>query len=256
MFITLNDQKLEYAWIGPPPDKAPTIVFLHEGLGCIDIWQDFPAKVAEATGCGALIYSRTGYGNSDPKALPWPTSFMHDEALVVLPELLNCLDIRDAVLFGHSDGGSIALINAGSDKNERVRGLVLEAPHVFVEDISIEGIEAAKVEYEQGRLKSSLARYHGENVETAFRGWNDTWLSPEFRSWNIEEYLSRITVPVLVVQGVDDEYGTLAQVEAIKKGVSGPIETLILEECGHDPHRDQPDKVLERTAKFIQLLHS
>jgi pimeloyl-ACP methyl ester carboxylesterase len=251
-YIDANGYKLEYAWLGPSPDQAPTIVFLHEGLGCIAIWGDFPARVAEATGFGALVYTRAGYGNSDPSTLPWPKTFMHDEALVVLPQVLEKLQVRKAILLGHSDGGSIALIHTGGVNADIVQGLIVEAPHVFVEDVSIQGIQAAKTDYEQGTLKKSLERYHGNNVEVAFRGWNDVWLNPAFRSWNIEEFLPNIKVPVLVIQGHDDEYGTLEQVKAIQRGVSGSVETLILENCGHDPHRDQTELVLERATTFIK----
>jgi len=251
MNLRAGDRQLEYVWIGPTPDQAPTIVFLHEGLGCIRIWGDFPSRVSEATGCGVLIYTRAGYGNSDVLPLPWPNSFMHNEATTVLPEVLEHLNVREAILFGHSDGGSIALIYSGTSADRIVRGLVLEAPHVFVEDLSIAGIRAAKEAYETGTLRKTLEKYHGQTVDSTFRGWNDVWLDPTFRSWNIEEFLPEIKIPVLVIQGVNDEYGTLAQVKAIENGIAGPIDTLILEDCGHDPHRDQTDLVLARTKEFI-----
>jgi len=251
-FVKANSHKLEYKWIGPSPDHAPTIVFLHEGLGSVAMWRDFPERLAAVTGFGALIYSRAGYGNSDPVSLPRPTSFMHDEALKVLPEILESLKIQNAILFGHSDGGSIALIHAGSEKANKVRALILEAPHVFVEDRSIEGIVAAKVEYEHGSLKGSLERYHGLNVENTFRGWNDVWLNREFRSWNIESFLPNIEVAVLLFQGENDEYGTLKQVEAIKHGCGGPVQTVVLQDCGHDPHREFPTRVLNETAAFLK----
>ena len=250
-WLTANNHKLEYKWIGPSPDLAPTIVFLHEGLGSVAMWRDFPERLATVTGFGALIYSRTGYGNSDPLPLPRPKGFMHDEALKVLPEILESLKIRDAILFGHSDGGSIALIHAGSEKANKIRALILEAPHVFVEERSIEGIVAAKVDYENGSLRSSLERYHGANVESTFRGWNDVWLSPDFRSWNIESFLPNIEVPVLLFQGENDEYGTLKQVEAIQHGCGGLVKTVVLPDCGHDPHREFPERVLEDTDTFL-----
>ena len=251
--IRIGHQNLEYEWIGPANKKAPTIIFLHEGLGCVAMWRDFPKRVAELTDCGALVYSRVGYGNSDPVKLPRPISFMHDEGLIVLPEVLNAFGIRDPILFGHSDGGSIALIHAGSGKG-KARGLILEAPHVFVEQLSIESIIKAKEAYQNGSLKTSLERYHGANVECAFRGWNDTWLNPDFRSWNIEEFLPNIKAPVLVIQGENDQYGTIKQVEAIESGCAGVVETLLLADCGHSPHRDQPDEVLQRTVTFINKL--
>jgi pimeloyl-ACP methyl ester carboxylesterase len=227
-------------------------VFLHEGLGSVSTWRDFPARVAAATGCGALVYSRAGYGNSDPAELPRPVSFMHTEALVTLPEVLDSAGVRDAILFGHSDGGSIALIYAGGVRDARLRGLVLEAPHVFVEDVSVESIRRAAEEYERGSLKQALARHHGRNVECAFRGWNRVWLEPSFRSWNIEEYLPRVIVPVLVIQGEQDEYGTLLQVRAIEEGCQGPVRSLVLTGCGHSPHRDQPERVLEAVTSLVR----
>jgi len=227
------------------------MVFLHEGLGCVSTWRDFPARVAEATGCGALVYSRAGYGNSDPAALPRPLSFMHDEALVTLPEVLDAAGVREAVLVGHSDGASIALIHVGGVRDVRVRGLVLEAPHVFVEDLSVESIGRAAEQYRDGRLRAALERHHGRNTECAFWGWNRLWLDPDFRRWNIEEYLPRINVPVLVIQGAGDEYGTLGQVEAIERGCSGPVKSVLLQECGHSPHRDRPERTLDEIASFV-----
>ena len=250
--VRAGDHQLEYKWIGLVPDEAPTIVFLHEGLGCVEMWRDFPEKVVQATGCGALVYSRAGYGKSDPIVMPRRVEFMHDEALNVLPEVLKVFQINEAILFGHSDGGSIALILAGSGKTNNIRGLVLEAPHVFVESISIESIAAAKQNYEHGSLRASLAKYHGSNVDCAFKGWNDVWLNPQFRSWNIESYLPGIRVPALVIQGEQDQYGTLRQVRAIQDSSGGPVETVVLSDCGHSPHRDQPRAVLDNVSNFIK----
>jgi pimeloyl-ACP methyl ester carboxylesterase len=252
MQLRAGGHNLEYEWHGPLPDKAPTIVFLHEGLGSISTWRDFPARVAEATGCGALVYSRAGYGNSDPVELPRPVSFMHTEALITLPEVLDAVGVRDCILFGHSDGGSIALIYAGGARDARLRGLVLEAPHVFVEDVSVESIRRAAGEYESGPLKQALTRHHGRNVECAFWGWNRVWLDPSFRPWNIEEYLPGVSVPVLAIQGEQDEYGTLLQVKAVEKGCEGAVQSLVLPGCGHTPHRDQPERVLEAVASFVR----
>ena len=252
LYLHAGGHRLEYAWFGPEPDRAPTLVFLHEGLGCVATWRDFPARVAEATGCGALVYSRAGYGASDPVALPRPVSFMHREGLDVLPEVLEAAGVRDAILVGHSDGASISLVHAGSGSAPRVRGVIVEAPHVFVEEVSVASIARIGEAYRSTELPGKLARYHGDNTECAFRGWNEVWLDPEFRAWNIEEYLPRITVPVLVVQGEDDEYGTLAQVEAIRRQAGGPVETLVLPECGHSPHRDQPERTLEAMARFVR----
>jgi pimeloyl-ACP methyl ester carboxylesterase len=254
MRLRAAGRQLEYAWHGPPPEEAPTVVFLHEGLGCVSAWRDFPARVAEATGCGALVYSRAGYGGSDPAPLPRPVTFMHDEALVTLPQVLDAAGVREAILYGHSDGGSIALIHAGGVGGGRVRGLVLEAPHVFVEDIGVESIARAAENFAGGGLRRALERHHGANVECAFWGWNRVWLDPDFRSWNIEEYLPRVRVPVLVIQGEGDEYGTLRQVEAIRRGCRGKVQTLILPDCGHSPHRAQRQRTLEAASLFILRL--
>jgi pimeloyl-ACP methyl ester carboxylesterase len=251
--LVVGGHRLEVAWHGPPPGTAPTLVFLHEGLGSVSAWRDFPARVAAATGMGALVYSRLGYGESDPVTLPRPLSYMHDEALGVLPGLLDVARVEECVLLGHSDGGSIALIFAGSGlpQSSRVRSLVLEAPHVFVEDISVTSIGAASASYETGELRARLARHQGANVDGAFRGWNGAWLDPGFRSWNIEEYLPRVRVPSLVVQGEDDAYGTLAQLDAIERGSSGPVTRLVLPRCGHAPHRDRPEDVLSAVTAFL-----
>lgn len=252
MHLTADGHRLEYAWHGPAPGEAPTLVFLHEGLGCVSTWRDFPRRLAEAAGCGALVYSRAGYGDSDPVALPRPVSFMHREALLTLPAVLDAAGVRDAILFGHSDGGSIALIYAGGAQDARVRGLILEAPHVFVEDLSVESIRGAAAQYESGQLRRALERHHGGNVECAFWGWNKVWLDPEFRSWNIEEYLRGIRVPVLLIQGEQDEYGTLRQIEAIESGCAGRVQSLVLPRCGHSPHRDQPERTLEAVVSFVR----
>jgi pimeloyl-ACP methyl ester carboxylesterase len=249
--LLAGGRRLEYAWHGPPPDEAPTLVFLHEGLGSVSTWRDFPMRLAEATGCGALVYSRAGYGGSDPVPLPRPIRFMHDEARV-LPEVLDAAAVRDAVLVGHSDGASIALIHAGSASSRRVRALALEAPHVFVEDVTVRSIEKAAESYRTGDLRRALERHHGTNVDVAFRGWNRAWLDPAFRSWTIEEFLPAIRVPVLVVQGEQDEYGTLRQLDAIEAGCSGPVTRLVLPDCGHAPHRDQPDETLMAMATFVR----
>ena len=248
--------------------------FLHEGLGCVAMWRDFPTRLAAATGFGALVYSRAGYGNSDPVEPPRSVRFMHDEALVTLPLVLDALAIRQAILVGHSDGGSIAIIHAGGLNDQRVLGLILEAPHVFVEGVGLESIRGIAEEYRASELgeggmpanrpqneggpagaasglKQRLARYHGENVDATFRGWNDVWLNPEFRSWNIEEYLPLIDVPLLLIQGADDQYGTLAQVRAIEAGCRGTVQRVMLANCGHSPHLDQPALTLDAMKKFV-----
>ena len=249
--IKIADKQLEYVWHGPPPAAAPTLVFLHEGLGCVAMWRDFPERLAEAVGCGALVYSRAGYGQSDPIALPRPVRFMHEEALVTLPLVLDAFAIRAAILVGHSDGGSISIIHAGGTGDPRVHGLILEAPHVFVEEIGLESIRSISAEYRQRNLQKALARYHGENVDATFWGWSDVWLNPEFRSWNIEEYLPEIKAPVLLLQGEDDRYGTGEQVRKIEAGCRGPVRTIMLPDCGHTPHLEQPDRTMAAMKEFV-----
>jgi pimeloyl-ACP methyl ester carboxylesterase len=241
---------LESLWIGPSPDAAPTLVFLHEGLGSASAWRDFPRRLVERTGCGALVYSRRGYGSSPPAELPRPIKYMHKEA-AVLDDVLRHHRIREAILVGHSDGASIALIYAGRTRSGPLKALILEAPHVFAEPMGIESIAAMKQAYETTDLRERLARHH-RDVENAFRGWNDVWLDPRFREWNIEEFLGAITVPVLLIQGTDDEYGTWKQIEAIERQVHSPVEILRVPRAGHAPHRDQPGLVLERMSAFIQ----
>ncbi len=245
--IIVDGKRLETLWIGRERSDQPTIVMLHEGLGSIALWKDFPQQLAAHTGCGVLVYSRYGHGSSDKLMEKRPVNFMHHEGEVVLPELLDKLSIARPVLLGHSDGGSISLIFAGRYP-ERPRALVLEAPHVFVEDLSIASIAQAKVNYETSDLQQKLARYHA-NVDATFWGWNDIWLDPNFRDWNIEEYLAAIRCPVLCIQGEQDEYGTRAQVDAIA-GQVPQTEIMMLPDCKHSPHRDQPEKTLARIVGF------
>jgi pimeloyl-ACP methyl ester carboxylesterase len=210
--LTIHGVSLETRWVGPRPTEAPTIVMLHEGLGSVAQWGDFPERLVQATGCGAFLYSRAGYGGSDPVAVPRPLSYMHDEALNTLPDLLDAIGFERGILLGHSDGASIATIYAGGVQDHRVRGLVLIAPHFFVEDISVASIAAAKRAYEAGPLRERLARYHGDNVDTTFWGWNRAWLDPAFARWDIRDFIGYIRVPMLIVQGSDDQYGTVAQI--------------------------------------------
>jgi len=244
---------LEYAWHGPGPIDAPTLVFLHDGIGCAATWRDFPEALGRETGCGALVYSRSGYGGSEPAALPRPLSYMHDEGFRVLPELLDAVGVRRALLVGHSDGGSIALLHASTPRAlPRVLGLLLEAPHVFCEEVTVRSIELAREEYVRGGLREKLARHHGENVDCAFWGWNAAWLDPGFRDWNIEERLPLVTAPVFVAQGLEDPYGTVRQVEAIERLCGGPVSRLLLDGCGHTPHRDRREEVLASMASFVR----
>jgi len=229
--------------------SAPTLVFLHEGLGSVALWKDFPARVAEATGCPVLVYSRAGYGRSSPAVLPRVPNYMHVEALTVLPALLDRLGIADPVLVGHSDGASIALLHAGSGRRP-VRALVALAPHVFVEDMSIASIDEVRRQYETTDLREKLARRHAD-PDAAFRGWNDIWLAPAFRSWNIEACLPGVRCPLLLIQGRDDEYGSAAQLDAIERQVGGKVARIELADCRHSPHRDQPEATLAAIADFV-----
>jgi len=249
-FVTVRGRKLEVRRIAGANHDAPTLVFLHEGLGSVSMWRDFPDKAAAATGCTALVYSRYGHGDSDVLGEPRGVDYMHVEALEALPDLLEELSIRDPVLVGHSDGGSIALIYAAA---RGAKGIIAMAPHVFVEDISVKSIAEAKTAFESTDLPQKLARHHADAAKT-FWGWNDIWLHPDFRGWNIEEHLPRVHCPVLAIQGFDDEYGTMAQLDAIAKQTGGPIELLRLADCRHSPHRDQPGVVLEAMSRFIERL--
>ena len=256
-YLHAAGHELEYEWIHPrarahgrPPDAMPALVFLHEGLGSVALWKNFPELVAEATDCSALVYSRYGYGKSDRLTQPRAVDYMHREALESLPELLGALSIRDPILIGHSDGASISIIHAGCGR-QQVRGLVLMAPHVFVEDITVAAIAQAKTAFETTDLAVKLGRYH-EDAVGAFRGWNDIWLHPDFRAWNIESCLPGITAPALLIQGEDDQYGTMAQVEALERQLGGSVETVVLARCAHSPHLDQTSGTLEAIAQFVE----
>lgn len=233
--------------------SGSTLVFLHEGFGSIPQWGDFPCELSIATGCPALVYERWGYGNSDPLTEPLTLRYMHEEALYSLPQVLTQCSISDVILIGHSDGGSIALIFA-AQYSEMVRGVITEAAHVFIEEITMEGILQAVRAYESTHFKELLARYHGDNTEMMFRSWTDLWLSPESWGWNIEEYLPKITCPLLAFQGEDDEYGTLAQVEAIAEQVSGPVKTVLIPKCAHIPHQQARETVLSEMTGFITTI--
>jgi pimeloyl-ACP methyl ester carboxylesterase len=257
--IELSAGRIEYRWAGVHGaalrDAAlPVLVFLHEGLGCVALWRDFPDQLAQATGLPALVYSRIGYGGSSPCTLPRPITYMHDEGKTVLPELLAALGIRSHILIGHSDGASIALIYAGAAARDGLLGVAALAPHTFCEEISVTSIRAAGKAYAEGDLRTRLAKYHGDNVDCAFRGWCEAWLAPAFLHWNIEDYVDRIAVPVLVIQGEEDEYGTAAQVETIVRRLPGRAEALLLPACGHSPQRDQTARTLAALAGFTAQL--
>lgn len=249
--LTLPSGRVEYRWHGPAPEQAPTLLLLHEGLGCVELWRDFPERLAEHTGLGVMAYSRFGYGGSDPVDVPRPLSYMHDEAREVLPAVLDAAGIRRAILVGHSDGGSIALINAGAIRDARVRALVTLAAHVFNEQVCVDSIRAAREAYREQGLRDRLARYHGDNVDCAFWGWNRAWLDADFWHWNIEAFLPEVHVPALVMQGEQDEYGTVAQVDAICRKLGGPVQRQLLANCGHAMHRDQPDVLLRHISAFV-----
>lgn len=242
--------RIEYEWVGTAGADAPVLVFLHEGLGSVAMWRDFPARLCEATGLRGLVYSRPGYGRSTPRAAEekWQPDFMHVQAREVLPALLAELDVQRPWLFGHSDGGSIALLHAAAFPHA-LRGAIVLAPHILVEEISVSSIGKAKQAYLQTDLRQKLARYH-EDVDSAFWGWNDVWLSPAFRTWSIEEEVRAIRCPLLAMQGLADEYGTLEQVRGIARRV--PQTRLIeMPDCGHSPHKDQPEAVIEAVKAFI-----
>jgi pimeloyl-ACP methyl ester carboxylesterase len=242
---------LEYKLIPGDPGK-PYLVFLHEGLGSVSMWRDFPDKVARQAGARALVYSRQGYGQSGPLTGPRAPKFMHDEALVMLPALLKRLGIEQPILIGHSDGASIALIHA-AERRENTRGVVLMAPHVFVEAITVESIARIAETYEASDLRARLTRHHA-HVDDAFRGWSRIWLDPRFRTWSLGAEVQRLSVPTLLIQGEDDEYGTLAQIDAISEAAPGPVQRVVLSNCGHVPFRDQEAGVLDAVAGFVERI--
>lgn len=252
-FLRIGSSDLEYRFIGPGPDAAPTIVMLHEGLGSVGLWGDFPDKLQAATGCGVFAWSRAGYGNSSPVTLPRPLDYMHIEATDVLPNVLDAIGFRRGLLLGHSDGASIAAIYAGSRQDHRVQGLVLIAPHFIVEDISVKSIAEIKRTYETSDLKAKLARWH-RDVNNAFYGWNGAWLDPKFRDWSISEYLAYIRVPVAIIQGERDQYGTLRQVEIAREECYCPVDATVVPGAGHSPHREAPGATLEAIGEFASAL--
>lgn len=241
---TLEYQRLHSAH---PVAGQPPLVFLHEGLGCIAMWRDFPQRVADATGCAVVVYSRYGHGKSAPLAQARRGDYLHDEALNALPEFLARLELERPLLFGHSDGASIALIHASA--GHPVSGLIVEAPHVMVEDITLAGIAATVSAYANTDLPSRLGRHH-RNADALFRGWSETWLDPAFRNWNIESGLRNIAAPILAIQGEGDEYATMAQIERIA-AAAADVELLKLADCGHSPHRDQAETVIDAVRRFV-----
>ena len=256
--LQINKGTLETAWWGPGPAEAPTLVLLHEGLGSVALWRDIPERLAASTGCGVFAYSRFGYGYSDPTPLPRPMSYMHHEAQAVLPEVLLAAGIGRNVLIGHSDGGSIAAIYAGSEATPNplgpeLLGIVTIAAHFFVEDLNIASIHRIKTDYETGPIRQRMARYH-RDVDTAFRGWNDAWLDPRFRGFDIIGLLANIRVPVLGLQGANDPYGTDSKSMCCKRTSRAPIETLLIPGAQHSPHLEAKDATLAAMTGFIANL--
>lgn len=252
-FLTAGGHRLEWRHWGPKPDAAPTLMLLHEGLGCLALWRDFPERLVQATGWGVTAWSRAGYGASDPVTLPRPFDYLTHEAVHVLPEVLGATGFRQGVLMGHSDGATIAAEHAGRVGDPRVKGIVVMAPHFFTEEKGLREIVLARQAYLEGGLRARLAKYH-RHPDVAFHGWNDTWMNPGFAGWNVEEVLDRIDIPVLAIQGRDDQYATLDQIEVIARRAPGPVTLLPLDECRHAPHQEQPARVLEAVARFCAAI--
>jgi pimeloyl-ACP methyl ester carboxylesterase len=250
--VKIAGRRLEVAWWGASSPRLP-IVLLHEGLGSVSMWRGFPEALAERTGRRVMAYSRFGHGHSDLPAVPHTTRFMHEEARL-LPGILTAAGIERAIVLGHSDGGSVALV-AAAEAPGQIAALVLVAPHVFVEEISIATIRERTLAFAdpESDLRRRLSRHHAD-VDAAFHGWSDVWLDPDFRRWNIEEFLPRVTCPALLIQGEDDQYGTLAQIDAIERQLSGRTGRVMLADCGHSPHRQQREHVLIAVTAFVTPL--
>ena len=251
--LRINESDLEYRMLGPAPGEAPTIVMLHEGLGSAALWGDFPEKLQAATNANVFAYSRAGYGASSPAKLPRPLDYMHVEALEVLPKLLDAIGFQRGMLLGHSDGASIAAIYAGAHQDHRVQGIALMAPHFVVEDVSVASIAEIRQAYETSELKTKLARWH-RDVDNAFYGWNGAWLDPKFRDWDISEYLAYVRVPVLIVQGADDQYGTVRQIEIAQEECYCPVDVVMIPGAGHSPQREAPQVTLDAVTDFANAV--
>ncbi len=252
-FLDIAGQRLECRMIGPRPHDAPTLVLLHEELGCVGMWGDFADRLAQETGAGVFVYSRAGYGRSSAARLPRPLSYMQEEALTVLPALLGAIGFRRGLLVGHSDGASIATLYCGNVEDHRVRGLALIAPHFFTEDSGIAAIAKAGEAYATTDLRAQLAHYHAD-VDNMFRGWSDAWLDPAFRKWDIAEELAYIRVPILIVQGEADPYGTSRQIAVAREECYCPVEVTLLPAVKHSPHREAPEATLAAVAGFVNRL--
>jgi pimeloyl-ACP methyl ester carboxylesterase len=250
--VTVDGSALEAAWWGP--DAGRTLVLLHEGLGCVELWRDFPRRLADATGLRVFAYSRAGYGRSDTTPLPRPLDYMTREALEMLPRVLDAAGIADCVLLGHSDGASIVAINAGGMQDFRVHGIVLIAPHFFAEPMQLAEIARAKLAYDTGELRERMRRYH-RDVDAAFRGWNDAWLDPRFpTAFDLVDHIAYVRRPILAIQGAADPYGTPAQVEIVAKEAYCPVAIHLLPGIGHAPHLEAPDTILPLIAAFVRRI--
>jgi pimeloyl-ACP methyl ester carboxylesterase len=252
-FLHINSSDLEYRMIGPAPGDAPTIVMLHEGLGCAALWGDFPEKLQASTGAGVLVYSRAGYGASTKVELPRPLDYMTIEALEVLPQVLDAIGFRRGLLLGHSDGASIAAIYAGGLADHRVRAVAMIAPHFVTEEMGLKAIAETKQAYEAGSLKAKLARWHGD-VDNTFYGWCDAWLDPGFQGWDISDYLAYIRVPVAILQGEDDQYGTIRQIDIARQECYCPVDVTMIPGAGHSPHREAAGATLDAISEFANAV--
>lgn len=249
--LRIGDADLEYRFIGPAPDTAPTLVLLHEGLGSTKLWGDFPDRLQTATGCGVFVYSRAGYGASSPVKLPRPLDYMEREARELLPSVLDAIGFQRGVLVGHSDGASIAALYAGGVQDHRIRGVALIAPHFITEDMGLAAIARTRAEYDNGNLKAKLARWH-RDVDNTFMGWSDAWLDPDFRHWDISECLAYIRVPVAILQGADDQYGTMRQIEIAQQECCCPVDVTIIPGAAHSPHREAAEVTLATIDAFVK----
>jgi len=252
-FLDLPPLRLEYRMVGPRPGEAPTLVLLHEGLGSAGMWGDFPEKLAAATGTGVFAYSRVGYGHSTPATLPRSLDFMHVEAREILPRLLDAIGFREGLLVGHSDGGSVAAIYGGSVQDHRVHGLVLMAPHFIVEDVTINSIREIRHAFDTTDVRQRFQRWHAD-ADATVRGWTDVWMKNDFNSWDISDRLAYIRVPVLIIQGEHDHYGTERQIEIAREECYCPVEALLIPGIQHIPHREAPEATLAAIAAFCQRL--
>lgn len=250
-FLDLAPHRLEYRMAGPRPHEAPTLILLHQGLGSVGQWDDLPEKLVAETGCGVFAYSRIGYGFSSPAALPRPLDFMHVEAKEILPRVLDAIDFRRGVLVGHSDGASIAAIYAGSAQDHRVNGLVLMAPHFVVENVTMDAIRAIRHAYDTSELRQRFQRHHAD-ADATVRGWSDVWLNNDVRLWDLRDDLAHIRVPVLIVQGEDDDFGTVRQIEIAREECYCPVDALLMPGVKHVPHREAPEATLKAIVEFAQ----